>query len=524
MITLTGCFEKDGSDGVVKYDIPYNPSGLDPQTANDRQSFLIISSLYTGLLKINPDGSLSAGVAEDYTVSEDGLTYKFKLCSDYYWTDVNGYEAPCTANDFVYGFQRLFNPETRAPRASEYFCIKNSQAISLGATSRLSLLGVKAVGDYELEITLDYPNPNFLTLLTEAPAMPCNEQYFIASQGRYGLSDETTPSNGAFYLKLWQYDPYSPTDNNYLTLRRHAKNNETHKVYPAGLNFFIEGDEDFTDDFISGVTSCIAVTDKQFSEIKGDYSCTEYDAITVGLLLNTNYSLFKTREFRRALSLLVDREEISQNITGINPAYAIVPGEVSMLDKSYRELAGEKLTEAFSHANAAAELEKIGELDKNLLSGARIIMKEDANSQAALSQLTQQWQSVLNFYCVIETLPEADFNARLASGDFELAVTDISGSVNSPAAYLQCFKAGAENNFSGFADNKFNMLFAGAQRAADLSKSAELYAQAERLVLEQAVFIPLYYRNEYFLMNKDFADIYYNPFNKTVDFSQAKVY
>ena len=526
IISMTGCFEKDGSDGVIKYDIAYNPGSLDPQTASDDSSTLLIASLYTGLLRLEPDGSLSAGVAEDYTVSDDGLTYRFKLSSSNYWTDANGFDAVCTAQDFVFGFQRLFDPATRAPRASEYFCIKNSRAINSGAVSDMSRLGVTASGDYELTIELEYPDPNFPMLLTEAPAMPCSEEYFISSQGRYGLSKDTTPSNGAFYLRTWNYDPYTITDNNLLILRRHAKNNEANKVYPSGLNFFIEGDEDFVDDFVSGTISCIAVTEDQRELITGDkYTVQEYDAITVGMLFNKDFELFRTAGFRRALASLIDREKLAQTVTDHAVAYAIVPGEVTLLDKSYREYAGEKLTAEYSTDKAQQYYQQaLPELDRDLFSGARIITRNDSAAAAMISVIMQEWQREFGFYCVVETLSESDFNARISSGDFEIAVQDLTGSTNSPAAYLQSFTKGGSGNYSGYSSADVTRLVNSAQRAADLSASADLYKQAEQTIIDDAIFIPLYYKNEYFYINKDFADISYNPFNKTVDFTQAKAY
>ena len=72
--SAAGCFEKDGKDGIIKYDIAYNPGSLDPQTASDDASILIINSVYTGLMRVLPDGSLGTGAAEDYTVTDDGLT------------------------------------------------------------------------------------------------------------------------------------------------------------------------------------------------------------------------------------------------------------------------------------------------------------------------------------------------------------------------------------------------------------------------------------------------------------------
>lgn len=526
ILSMTGCFEKDGSDGVIKYDIAYNPGSLDPQTASDDSSTLLIASLYTGLLRLEPDGSLSAGVAEDYTVSDDGLTYRFKLSSSNYWTDANGFDAVCTAQDFVFGFQRLFDPATRAPRASEYFCIKNSRAINSGAVSDLARLGVTASGDYELTIELEYPDPNFPMLLTEAPAMPCSEEYFISSQGRYGLSRDTTPSNGAFYLRTWNYDPYTITDNNLLILRRHAKNSEANKVYPSGLNFFIEGDEDFVDDFVSGTISCIAVTEDQRELITGvKYTVQEYDAITVGMLFNKDFELFRTAGFRRALASLIDREKLAQTVTDHAVAYAIVPGEVTLLDKSYREYAGEKLTAEYSTDKAQQYYQQaLPGLDRDLFSGARIITRDDSAASAMISVIMQEWQREFGFYCVVETLSESDFNARLSSGDFEIAMQDLNGSTNSPAAYLQSFTKGGSGNYSGYSSADVTRLVNSAQRAADLSASADLYKQAEQTIIDDAIFIPLYYKNEYFYINKNFADISYNPFNKTVDFTQAKAY
>lgn len=523
-ISSAGCFENDGADGIIKYDIAFNPGSLDPQTASDDASLLIIRSLYTGLMRVLPDGSLGTGAAEDYTVSDDGLTYRFKLRSDIWWTDVNKYEANCTAADFVYGFRRLFDPQTRAPRASEYFCIKGAKAINSGATSDFSKLGVKAVGDYELEIILEYPEPRLPELLAEAPAMPCNEEYFIASQGRYGLSGDTTPSNGAFYLRTWDYDPYTITDNNHLILRRNAKNSETDPVIPSGLNFFIEGDEDFVDDFNSSVISCIAVSEDQLELLNGKYTVQEYDAMTVGLTLNTEFGLFSDQEFRKALACLIDREKLSGD-SAHKTAYAIVPGEVTLLDKSYREFAGVKMTPDYSVEKAQEYYQNaLPRLDTSLFSGARIIMRENDTVTAMLSEIMQEWQREFGFYCVIEALDEQSFTSRFSSGDYEIAVQELSGSVNSPSAYLQAFTSGGTGNYSGYHSADSDGLIKSAQRAADLGESAELYAKAEQSIVNGAAFIPLYYKNQYFCINKDFADIYYDPFNKTVDFTQAKAY
>lgn len=522
LLITTGCREDDGSGYIFKYDISANPGTLDPQIANDTNAETLIANIYMGLLTANADGSLSAGVAEDWLVSDDGLEYTFRLRQDVYWTDAEGFEKQCTAQDFVFGFQRLFDPATKAPRAAEYYCIKNSRPINIGALSDKSLLGVSAASDFELVITLEQPNPRFANLLTEPPAMPCCEEYFLNAQGKYGLSAKCTPSNGSFYVKTWAYDPYTITDNNHLILRRNSKNSAARKVYPSGLNFFIEEDGDFAADFIGGTTSCVAVTDEQAALIDGDFGVVQFSSITTGLLFNRSFSLFRNEEFRQALALLADRDRICGVLPAYEKAQAIVPAQVSMLDRSYRSIAGGELTPDYDPEKSRKLYESVSEeLDANSFEGARIIV-HDESAAKAVGYIMQEWQREFGFYCIIETLSDESFRKRLESGDFEIAVLDLSGSYNSPAAYLECFSKKGGANYGKFSDSEFEALLEAAATAVDLAESAKLYAKAEQILIDKAAFVPLYYKNEFFFTEADSADITYNPFSKTVDFSQAK--
>ena len=192
-----------------------------------------------------------------------------------------------------------------------------------------------------------------------------------------------------------------------------------------------------------------------------------------------------------------------------------------MLDKSYRELADVSALDYDVNRAQALYQQALPALDKDLFEGARIIVRDESAAQA-VSWLMQEWQREFGFYCVVETLSDGEYRARLLSGDFEAAVIDLSGSYNSPEAYLEAFSRKNAANYGGFADPQFEALLNRAQTALDLADSAELYAQAEQLLLDSAAFVPLYYKNEYFYTAKDCADIVYNPFTKRVYFSQAK--
>lgn len=516
-VNLCGCKSEPEPDKIFKFEVLTNPGTLDPQQANDSVSNMIIGNVFIGLLSVDQNGGISNAVAEDYTVSDDGLVYNFKLREDFYWTNVDDYDAQCTAKDFVYGFTRLFSPQTNAPRAEEYYCIKNSQKMHDGEDVQL---GVRALGDLELEITLEYPDPRFAALLAEPPAMPCNEEFFIEARGKYGLSDKCTPSNGAFYVRSWNFDPHASTDDvNNLVLRRNSKNAKALDVRPSGLNFFITKEKNFYPDFVDGLTHCLVVSNDEKQPPLDDFNREEFSNITCGLVFNNEFQLFQNAEFRQALSILTDRDTISKALPGIDMASGVVPDRVSVNSSVYRDVVGgcklpsynvEKARELYLSAKPS--------LDTSLFSGARVIVCSDA-AKTAVSYILQEWQREFGFYCVVETLGEDAFRARLQSGDYEIAAVELSGKYNSPAAFLEQFTSSSADNFGHFSDEEFDRTLARAN--ASTSSSAELFLKSEQRLIDTAAFVPLFCKKEYFFTPKDSTGIIYNPFSKTINFIKA---
>ncbi len=521
-LSLTACKKNDGKNYIFRYDISANPVTLDPQQANEPNSNIIIKNVYLGLLTVNSDGSIDNGVAEKYSVSPDGLTYTFTLRDDIFWTNSEGFEEKCTAKDFVFGFERLFSPVTESLRAKDYYCIKDSESYHNGGKDSV---GVKALSDFELEITLEEPNPRFPVLLTEPSAMPCCEKFFTSSQGKYGLSAECTPSNGAFYVRVWNFDPYAITENvNYLILNRNKLNAEALGVCPSGLNFFIEDDEDLIPDFNAGETDCISVSNDNKALVTAKDSVSEeFCCSTGGLIFNRNFELFQNEDFVKALSLLADRNAISASVTEFESANGIVPNGVTTTDSGYRETVGACTIPEYN-AVKAGELFRAARssLNSKLFTGSRIIVCKDA-AKSAVSYIMQEWQREFGFYCVVEELESAEFSKRLQSGDFEMAVTELTGSYNSPDAYLEQFREGNSANYSSYSDSEFEAIMSRANQASDVSESVKLFKQAEQMLIDKAAFIPLYYKNEYFFIAEDAYDIVFNPFTKTVDFTTAKM-
>lgn len=518
-LTMTSCKEDDGKGYVFGYDISSNPGSLDPQYASDKESYLIIGCIFEGLYRTVGDGSVEKAMAESCTVSDDGLTYTFTLKQNRYWTDVNGYNKQVTADDFVFGFQRLFMPETRAPKASEYFCIKNAQKINSGEITDVSQLGVKADGKFGLIIELEYTEPSFEMMLSMPAAMPCNKDYFAAAQGKYGLDAERTPSNGPFYVKTWYYDAWSKNNNN-MVLRYSDKYDEHDEVTPLGLNFFVE--DDHMIDFSDGTSQSIVLSGSTAKNYLGsDYVYDEYSTAVYGIMMNTKKSIFKSDKLRYALLFASDKSTLSLPF-GYSAADGIVAPSVKNSLGGYRDTAGNRTAvkpdeiKAYSSYQSACE-----NIDKADLHSVNILAVQNRDEEIgeSLGGILQQWQAKLGFYCSISYVSESEYDEKIASGDYTLALTRINGDYNRPEAYLRQF-TDSGYKYSAM-DDTYSALLQQATQANDAKEEYELCVSAEKQLITDGRFIPVAYVTEYFISTKNCEGIIYDPFTGQIDYRKA---
>lgn len=518
-LTMTSCKEDDGKGYVFGYDISSNPGSLDPQYASDKESYLIIGCIFEGLYRTAGDGSVEKAMAESCTVSDDGLTYTFTLKQNRYWTDVNGYNKQVTADDFVFGFQRLFMPETRAPKASEYFCIKNAQKINSGEITDVSQLGVKADGKFGLIIELEYTEPSFEMMLSMPAAMPCNKDYFSAAQGKYGLDAERTPSNGPFYVKTWYYDAWSKNNNN-MVLRYCDKYDEHDEVTPLGLNFFVE--DDHMTDFSDGTSQSIVLSGSTAKNYLGsDYVYDEYSTAVYGIMMNTKKSIFKSDKLRYALLFASDKSTLSLPF-GYSAADGIVAPSVKNSLGGYRDTAGNRTAvkpdeiKAYSSYQSACE-----NIDKADLHSVNILAVQNRDEEIgeSLGGILQQWQAKLGFYCSISYVSESEYDEKIASGDYTLALTRINGDYNRPEAYLRQF-TDSGYKYSAM-DDTYSTLLQQATQAKDAKEEYELCVNAEKQLITDGRFIPVAYVTEYFISTKNCEGIIYDPFTGQIDYRKA---
>ncbi len=517
---FTGCEEDDGSGHTFKYNLSSNPQNLDPQLASDESSIMVIENIMSGLVKKGADGSIQPDAAKSYTISDDGLVYTFELKDDIYWESAADFTEKLTANDFVFAFQRIYDSEALfSPYIGDFLCIKNAEAVSKDSLSK-EKLGVTATSDKTLQIELEYPCFDLLEKLTLTGAKPCSKAFFEFTKGRYGLSAETTASNGAFYLKEWNYDPY--WDNNYMILRRNKSNSENYFTYPYSLNFFIKkGTDSNMSDFLAGDIDCTVVSnyDKKIFEKKRYES---YATKTYGLIFNTNSKYLASKSIREALSSSFVRVE-SQNHDYVSGC-GIIPLGVSVAGRKYRELVSDEGFNLYDKGKALSLWNN--ELKANNLvsiDGLKITVPESFGETTLISSVTEQWQQNLEFYCGVEVVSENEYQLKLSNGNYDIALVEIQSESGTAGGFLDRFSS---NNDLITPNTRYAVAGAAAQisKAENLGRATELYTNAEQIIIDSYEFIPICYGNEYFIFPDNVTDLNYDPITHSVDFGEAKYF
>ncbi len=197
---VTGC-GKSHLDQTIYFEVSSAPLTLDPQVASSDIELMVVRNIYEGLLRKNKDGHIEKGVCESYET--DGLTYTFKIRKDAKWSD----GSPVSSYDFLFAFERAVAPSTKAPFVHRLFSIANADEIYRGEKGASSL-GVDTPDERTLTITLEYNDKEFLNTLTTSICMPCNEEFFEETVGKYGLARNFILSNGSYYVGKWNTENF----------------------------------------------------------------------------------------------------------------------------------------------------------------------------------------------------------------------------------------------------------------------------------------------------------------------------
>ncbi|MGN0656994.1 MAG: ABC transporter substrate-binding protein [Ruminiclostridium sp.] len=494
-LILTSCSADNGENYIFKTVISENPATLDPQTSVKDSAEQVIPSVFRGLYRFSGTEVLP-DMAESCEVSDDGLVWEFTLEDNVYWQDGGEFTAKCTAYDYEFAFRRLLSPAAKAKRAEEYYCIKNAEKVNRGELAAAEL-GVEALSELSLRITLERPCQNFRALLAQPPAMPCNEEFFLKTKGQYGLFADCIASNGDFWVSGWHYDKWSD-EGNYISLRRNAKNAEQRQIYPYGINFFI-GSDGFSA-MKSGEIECYSAKNpSEAVELSNKFEYIENETAVWGIVFGG--AVGKSAELRAALGGSI------QPMTGgeiYSPADFLIPTDSAECE-AYRQTAGGVTVTRSDIELTSAES----------LSGLRMIMPENSELRKAADGILQTWQKKYGFFCSISELSESKFTAAFESGEYDIAFIRINGCTVSD--YFAPFVTGGAK----VENQKFVHIMNSALSSLDIASAAPFYLEAEQFLLESFYFVPICTEKEQVYFGNGVSGIEYCPKTGTFDFGKA---
>ena len=534
VFSLSACTAEKGLDAKLIFPIDNDPKFLDPQIISDVGSRNIILNCFEGLVTLGADGEILPGMAEKWDVSADGKTYVFYLRENSRWRvtsaakrvlggdeiqlyptyDEKGKLIPLeegkevfnitvTAHDFVFGLRRALRPETKCPTAYKLYAITGAEEVHSGKKNE-STLGVTALDNRTLKITLENNDPDFLNTLLEPACMPCNEIFFEKTGGRYGLATRNLLYNGPFYINNW-------ADDASVSIRKNADYYyDAKNVKPYSVYFSINDEQNTRLRKLKNETYDISpFTANQAASVADSkkYTVNSFSSGVYSLIFNCKDTYLQNTDVRRAIVSAFNSNLFSTE-TGIPVTKHIFPSVCTLGNSPYTELT--KAVGSYSSQNPQALLRK--GLDAIDLNNATITVLCKTDDELLTRKLIQSWQASLGivFNVSVETTDEYTLQNRIRKGNFQLALGEISYSGNSVHDVALKFTSDSRDNIFGYSSKSYDNKVKAIALADGLTEKAEAAYKAEKHLSDAAVILPLYEVNRYVVHGNDVSGIVFN--------------
>lgn len=446
------------------------PGSFDPLLAEDVQSFRVLGDIYEGLVVADAKGAIAPGVAETWSVSDDGLRWTFKLRSNARWSDGTAVRA----QDFVRSFRRLVADGVDSSYEFLLAPIKHFDATNAG--DRSVELGVKALDSSTLAIELEQPTPYWLSVLSMPIAMPTPEGGDAVYNGAYVLS-EARP-NAEVVLErnedYWDIDAVAIERVVY-----HSIVNPT-----TELNQYLAGE----------LQIAVNLPGEEIGALREKHS----DELMIAPTLGLYYIAFdfaepptNVREVREALSMALDRQQLTTLLgRGEQPAYGVVPNGIPGYDPARAEW--QTLSLATRQAHARAVLEATGYSEAEPLALRLVYDSGDIHERIALI-VKSMWEEIGAVEVILDKREWQYFLAtREHREEWDAMRFAWVGDYNDPTTFLDLFASGSAQNLPGYSSSTYDELLSTAAQLSG-SERAQILREAENTLLQDSPVAPLYF-------------------------------
>lgn len=511
--------------GAVAQEIQVSTAGalstLDSGQYTDVNSSDMIGQVAEGLYRLDQEGDPElAMAAEEPTVSEDGLVYTFTI-RDATWSNGD----PVTADDFVYAFQYVANPENGSSSSNQMDVLKNGSQVRQG-DAEVSELGAKALDQQTLELTLASPISYLDQILVGTPFMPKNQAFAEEKGADYGLSAENFVGNGPFLIEGWN------GTNESWTLTKNpdywdAENVQLTKIdvqvvkeTATGVSLFETGELDYT-----------TLTDTYAQQYQNSAQANYVPKALVGYLsANQKREVTGNVKVRQAILQAIDKEAFAENILGDGSTAlnGFVPSNFAKdpeTDQDFREENGDLLPYDLTAAQAlwAQAKEELGQDEITL----ELLSADTAAAKKTIEFVQGQLETNLPGLTIdAKSIPLQNRLDLQSQGEFDLVFGTWTPDYADPINFLEFYDSTGGLNTSGYASERYDQGLQEARTtlANDPAARWDLLKELEKqLIVEDTAVLPLYQVAVAYLKTDRLQGVQVFPFGRTVSYRLASV-
>lgn len=480
------------------------PDGLDPGVTNNSFAQYVLINCFEGLVTYDETGSLVGGSAESWDISDDGLVYTFHLRDGLKWSD----GTPLTAQDFVYSIQRVLTPATAAQYVSMVTSyVKNAQEFYDG-TATAEDLGVKAIDDQTLEITLIQPTSYFIDVLSMWVYDPVQQATVEANGDSWTSSPETYVCNGPFKVT-----GMSLNENVILEKNENYWDAENVTLEKLTFRYILDNSTALTAYESGEVDGIISVPSSDYARLKAEKAGLQvYPSYgTVYYNINCEAEPYNDPLVRKALCLAVDRQALIDNVVQVDaqPAYSFLAPGYSVDGKDITEGRSDYGLSATADVEAAqAALAEAGYPNGEGFPTLKLSYYQDDTVKKIVEAMAEMLKNNLNINVEVSSNDWAIFYEDVQQGNYEVAAMGWSADYLNPMSFLPLFKTGDSSNNSFYSNPEYDALVEQVMSESDAAAAAELTMQAADLASNDYCCLPLYYKANSFLMHDNITGYY----------------
>jgi oligopeptide transport system substrate-binding protein len=492
---LAGCSDASrNQEQILRLWEGGEPETMDPAKATGVPEANYLLAIFEGLTSLDAKGLPIPAAAEKWEVSADGFTYTFHLRANGKWSNGD----PVIAQDFEYAWKRLLSPQLAAEYAYMLFPVKGAEAYN-NNKGTIEQVGVKALDDKTLEVTLEKPTAYFLAVIAHQSTYPVNKKVIEAAGDKWAGEVGTLIGNGPFKVSEW-------THGSKLSMVKNEQYWDKDKVKLSKLEWAL----------LEVNTTAMSMFDNKQLDYMRDPPITEVDRLRqenklqLGNYLGTYYyelnnkkAPFDNPKVRKAFALAIDRESLVKNVLKDihKPATGWIPPGFTdpTTMKDFTEGSGQYIKTDVTEAKRL--LAEAGYPDGQGLPPISLLFNTNDNHKAIAEAVQEMWKKNLGINVELQNQEWKVFLQTRKSGEFQIARAGWIGDYPDPMTFADYFLTNGGNNWGKYSNPAYDKLVAIAQESNDQNVRMKAMHEAEKLFIDDMGVIPVYFYSKPYCLN-----------------------